>query len=86
MCSDAVPPPVACEIDSDCPENYFKGGCCMMVDPGALSADLLKASGLVTTKSKMCGEASFKLALEEYKKAGLENTFPIPNTDKKFSA
>ena len=57
-----------------------------MVDPGAVSADLMKANGFVTTKSKMCGEAYFKLAFEEYKKAGLENTFPIRGTDKKFSA
>ena len=26
----------------------------MTVDPGAVSADLMKANGYVTTKSKMC--------------------------------
>ena len=49
----SVKPPVACAVDFECDKD-FKGGCCMTVDPGAVSADLMKANGYVTTKSKMC--------------------------------
>ena len=80
-CKD--PTPNTCEVDSDCPEKYFKGGCCMMVDPGSISADLLKGAGFVTTKSKMCADASFKMSLDEMKKAGIDS-LPLSGTNEKL--
>ena len=34
-----------------------------MVDPGTVSADLLKANGFVTKKSKMCTNSAQKISL-----------------------
>ena len=40
-----------CTTDAECPD---KMGCCIMVDPGTVSADSLKAAGFPRTKSKIC--------------------------------
>ena len=77
--------PNTCEVDVDCPEKYFKGGCCMTVDPGAISADLLKAAGFVTTKSKMCADASFKWFLDDLKKFDIE-TLQVSGTNERVRA
>ena len=60
------PEAVTCKLDSECPT----GGCCMMVDPGTANADQMKAAGLVTSKGKMCADATTKLALDVMKAFG----------------
>ena len=62
----APPAAVTCKLDSECPT----GGCCMMVDPGTANADQMKAVGLVTSKGKMCADATTKLALDFMKAIG----------------
>lgn len=49
-----------CDKDTDCKDAYFIGGCCMMVDPGTTSPDLLKLAGLPSSKSKFCASAAYK--------------------------
>ena len=42
----------------------------MMVDPGTANADQMKAVGLVTSKGKMCADATTKLGLDLMKALG----------------
>ncbi len=79
--------PFTCEIDADCPEKYFKGGCCAMVDPGKVptDTDVWKSLGNVNTKSKMCKDADFKTLLADLKKAG-QDFLTMPDTTEKWYA
>ena len=47
----SIPAPITCSTDAECPDKL---GCCMMIDPGSVSADSLKAAGILTTKGRQC--------------------------------
>ena len=57
----------------------------MMVDPGKVPADNLKALGVVTTKSKMCADASFKSMLNDLNSRG-QDFLEISGTTEKWKA
>ena len=41
----------SCKYDTDCGK-----GCCLMVDPGTVPADKLKAASFPVTKSSVCSD------------------------------
>ena len=51
-----------------------------MVDPGTANADQMKAAGLVTSKGKMCADATTKLALDFMKAIGAPQSLPVPGS------
>ena len=57
-----------------------------MVDPGTANADQMKAAGLVTSKGKMCADASTKLQLDFMKAFGVPQSLPVPGLANRVDA
>ena len=59
---------VTCNTDADCSDKL---GCCMMVDPGSVPADNLKANAFLTTKGKQCATVVAKTIVDGLRMAKL---------------